>query len=172
MFKLKVPQLIGCLVIIASLCGVVAAQSRTKTHRAKATAICGNPTVRCNTSSSFEPNDLPFRIPRNAVIYDTELFYAVIVKSVAVPDGDCETFVSEPERLQAQALFPDRKVFTSRCTDPGNLFYSPISDAHRIMAVYAGINAAEANRALQVVKATSKFPGAYLRRMRTGFNGT
>jgi len=89
-----------------------------------------------------------------------------------VPDGDCETFVSEAERLQTQTLFPDRKVFTSRCTDPGNLFYSPISDAHRIMAVYAGITAAEANRTLQTVKASGKFPDAYLRRMRTGFNGT
>jgi hypothetical protein len=172
MLKLKVSQLIFCLVMIAALCGVVAAQPQRKLHRAKATAICGNPSVRCNTSVTFEPNDLPFRVPKHAVIFDTELFYAVIVKSVAVPEGDCETFVSESERLQAQALFTDRKVFTSRCTDPGNLFYAPISDAHRIMAVYAGITAAEANRALQTVKATGKFPGAYLRRMRTGFNGT
>ena len=167
--RLQVPLAMALVVVLA---GLVAAQSHAKPRRAKASAICGNPQVRCVSSVTFEPHDLPFRVPKNSVIFDTELFYAVIVKSVAVPEGDCETFVSEPERLQTQALFPDRKVFTSRCTDPGNLFYAPISDAHRIMAVFAGITAAEANRALQAVKATGKFPGAYLRRMRTGFNGT
>jgi hypothetical protein len=172
MLKLKLPQFAFCLVMIASLCGGVVAQSPRKSHRAKATAICGNPAARCNTSASFEPHDLPFRIPKNSVIFDTELFYAVIVKSVSASDGDCDTFVSEPERLQAQAMFPNRKVFTSRCTDPGNLFYFPINDNYRIMAVFAGTTAAEANRALQAVKASGKFPGAYLRRMRTGFNGT
>jgi len=172
MAELKRLRLPLAMLIVTLLSGSVFAQSYAKSRRAKATAICGNPQVRCNTSVTFEPNDLPFRIPKNAVIFDTELFYAVIVKSVAVPDGDCETFVSEAERLQTQTLFPDRKVFTSRCTDPGNLFYSPISDAHRIMAVYAGITAVEANRTLQTVKASGKFPDAYLRRMRTGFNGT
>jgi len=172
MAELKRLRLPLAMLIVTLLSGSVFAQSYGKPRRAKATAICGNPQVRCNTSVTFEPNDLPFRIPKNAVIFDTELFYAVIVKSVAVPDGDCETSVSEAERLQTQTLFPDRKVFTSRCTDPGNLFYSPISDAHRIMAVYAGITAAEANRTLQTVKASGKFPDAYLRRMRTGFNGT
>ena len=39
------------------------------------------------------------------------------------------------------------------------------------MAVYAGKAPAEANRMLAAVKATGKFPGANIRRMRTGFNG-
>ena len=172
MINVNARHLLVVTAAIAVFSVSTSAQSHTKPRRAKASAICGNPQARCVSSVTFEPHDLSFRVPKNSVIFDTELFYAVIVKSVAVPEGDCETFVSEPERLQAQALFPDRKVFTSRCADPGNLFYAPISDAHRIMAVYAGITATEANRALQAVRATGKFPGAYLRRMRTGFNGT
>lgn len=160
------------VLMIALSIGFVAAQSIPKPRRAKASAICGNPTARCVSSVTFEPNDLPFRIPKNAVIFDTELFYAVILKSVAASDDDCNTFVSEPERIAAQALFPDRKVFTSRCYEPGYLFYTNISDKHRIMAVYAGTTLAESKRSLEAVKATGKFPGAYVRRMRTGFNGT
>jgi hypothetical protein len=165
-------KLLFSVLVIAVLSSAIAAQSHTKPRRAKASAICGNPTVRCNTSVPFEPNDLPFRVPKNSVIFDTELFYAVILKSVAVSDDDCNTFVSEAERLSAQTVFPDRKVFTSRCTDPGNLFYSNVSDKHRIMAVYAGTTLAESKRALEAVNATRKFPGANIRRMRTGFNGT
>jgi endonuclease V-like protein UPF0215 family len=81
-------------------------------------------------------------------------------------------FVPEAERLRTQALFPDRKVFASRCADPETLFYTNTSSKHRFMAVYAGATPAEANRVLQAVKATGKFPSANLRRMRTGFNGT
>jgi hypothetical protein len=40
------------------------------------------------------------------------------------------------------------------------------------MAIYAGLTPAEANRMLAAVKATGKFPGANLRRMRATFNGT
>jgi hypothetical protein len=160
------------VLIVAVLCSAVVAQSHAKLRRAKASAICGNPTVRCNTSVTFEPFDLPFRVPKNAVIFDTELFYAVILKSVAVGDNDCDTFVPESERRAAQAMFPDRKVFTSRCVEVPHLFYSNISDKHRIMAVYAGTTLAESKRALEAVNANGKFPGAYLRRMRTGFNGT
>ena len=93
----------------------------------------------------------------------------------------CDVFIPETERLAAQALFPDRKVFSSRCIDPENLFYldetvktrvKNISETHRIMAVYAGTTLADAKRLLETVKATGKFPGANIRRIRTGFNGT
>jgi hypothetical protein len=40
------------------------------------------------------------------------------------------------------------------------------------MAVYAGATPSEAKRILATIKATGKFPGANIRRMRTGFNGT
>ena len=170
-FMLQASAFILVLMTAGAL-NLAAGQSHAQTHRAKKGSLCGNPMIACKTSNPFQPFDLPFRIPKTAVIFDTELFYAVILKSVAVSDGDCDTFVPEAERLKAQALFPDHKVFTSRCVDAGNMFYSNISDRHRIMAVYGGTTLAESKRMLAAVKATGKFPGAYLRRMRTGFNGT
>jgi hypothetical protein len=135
-------------------------------------AVCGDPRVPCKTIGTFEPHDLPFRLPANAVIYDTELFYAVMLKSVKSPADNCDVFVPESERLAAQALFPDHKVFSSRCTEPGQLYYTNTSANAHFMAVYAGATLAEANRMLATVQATGKFPGANIRRLRAGFNGT
>lgn len=165
----------GLAIAFIAACGLVDAafgQSHAARHRAKRASICGNPRMACKTKVNFHDYDLSFRVPASAVIYDTELFYAIILKSVPVADSDCNTFVSETERLAAQALFPDRKVFSSRCYEPGELFYTNTSPKHRMMAVYAGTNLAEAKRVLTAVRATGKFPGANLRRMRTGFNGT
>ena len=155
----------------------VTAQRRQATTHA---SICGNPKVPCQTSVTFPANDLPFRVPKKAVIVDTQPFYAIILKSMASENAGCDVFIPESDRLAAQKLFPDHKVFSSRCDDPENLFYldlkppkvTNISEGQRIMAVYAGINLAEANRMLAAVKATGKFPGANIRRLRTGFNGT
>lgn len=165
------------VIIAASALNPAAGQSHTQSHRASKGSICGNPKIACKTSVPFEIYDLPFRVPARAVIFDTELFYAIILKSVPTKEEDCRVFVSEPERMAAQVLFPDHKVFTSRCADPGEdnsgmLFYTNVSPKFRIMAVYGGTTLAESNRMLAAVKATGKFPGAYLRRMRTGFNGT
>ncbi len=143
-------------------------------------AICGNLKTACQTTATFQPNDLPFRVPKNAVIVDTVPFYAIILQSNSVSNDSCDVFIPERDRLLAQALFPDHKVFSSRCTDPENLFYLDLSsrqtrnlsETHRIMAVYAGPTIAEAQKMLAAVKATGKFPGANIRRMRTGFNGT
>jgi hypothetical protein len=101
---------------------VVAGQSRATSQRAKKGSICGNPLVACKTSVPFQPNDLPFRVPAKAVIFDTELFYAIILKSIPANEDECNVFIPETERLPAQALFPDHKVFTSRCVEPGELF--------------------------------------------------
>ena len=147
------------------------AQSRTTRKRPRG-SVCGNPKLPCRTSATFQSNDLPFRVPENSVIWDTELFYAVILKTLTSTEDNCDVFVSESERLQTQALFPERKVFANRCYDIENLFYTNVDPKFRIMAVYAGSTLAEANRVLESVKSTGKFPGAYLRRMRTGFNGT
>lgn len=149
-----------------------AGQSHAPRHRAKKGSICGNPMVACKTSVTFQPNDLPFRVPANSVIFDTELFYAIILKSVATREDDCDVFIPETERLQTQALFPDRKVFSSRCADVENLFYTNVNPKIRVMAVYAGTTLPEAKHVLQLVRATGKFPGATMRQMRTGFNGT
>jgi hypothetical protein len=159
------------LVAIAGLSGVAAGQSHVTRQRQRA-SICGNPKVVCKTSTTFQPNDLPFRLPKNSVIFDTELFYAVILKTIPAAEDDCNVFVPEAERLEAQTLFPDHKVFTNRCYDIENMFYTNVNSKFMFMAVYGGTTLAEAKRMLAAVKATGKFPGAYLRRMRTGFNGT
>jgi hypothetical protein len=121
---------------------------------------------------TFKDYDLPFQMPSNTVIYDTDLFYAIILQSVRAPADECEIFVSESDRLAAQALFPDHKVFTSRCYEPGEVGYSNTSNNAHFMAVYGGMSLAEANQMLAKVRATGKFPGANVRRMRAMVNGT
>ncbi len=149
-----------------------AASAEQKRRPARRLAVCGNPNLSCPSEATFKPYDLPFRLPANAVIYDTELFYAVILKSVTAPNDECEIFVPENERQAAQALFPDHKVFASRCFESGEVGYSNINPNAHFMAVYAGMTLADANRMLTAVKATGKFPGAYIRRLRAGINGT
>ena len=163
-----------CVIILGLLaCGLIS-NGASAQRRPRLGAVCGDPTVRCQTSVEFQPYQIPFRIPPQAVIWETEQFYAVILKSVRdqSPHGDCELFIPEPEREAAQALFPRRKVFTSRCMEPGDLFYTGVAENTRFMAVYAGRTRAEAQATLEKVKATGQFPGANLRRMRAGFNGT
>ena len=153
------------------------AQNRRATTHA---AICGDPKLKCKTTATFAENDLPFEVPKNSVIVDTVPFYAIILRSMAAKNDACDVFIPEADRLAAQALFPDHKVFSSRCTDPENLFYADVSsrntryfsETHRLLAVYAGTTLAEAKQTLARVQATGKYPGANIRRMRTGFNGT
>lgn len=165
--------------LAGNLPGDVLGQSHARISP-RAAPICGNPLVACKTTATFQPNDLPFRVPKDAVIIDTVPFYAIILQSVVGSPDRCDDFIPESERLAAQALFPDHKVFSSRCTDPENLRYEDVttrkfkslSDTHRIMAVYAGTSLAEAKQFLGKVKATGKYPGANIRRLRSGFNGT
>ena len=179
MSKLNLSQ---ALIVIAVICtGFLTCADAQRRRRSMIHAtICGNPKISCKTIATFQPNDLPFQVPKNAIIVDTEPFYAIILQSMAVNVDSCDVFIPEHDRLAAQAVFPEHKVFTSRCTDPENLFYldlsahksTNISETRRIMAVYAGQTLADANRMLTAVKATGKFSGANIRRMRTGFNGT
>src|SRR5215813_15390907 len=139
---------------------------------AKRLTVCGNPNITCKSAIKFQPYDLPFQMAESAVIYDTELFYAVILRSVPSPPDNCDNYIPEPERLDAQNLFPKNKVFTSRCAEPGQVSYTNTSPKAQFMAVYAGLTLADANRMLATVKATGKFPGANIRRMRAVINGT
>jgi hypothetical protein len=152
-------------------CRAARAQRKPAARPAPA-KVCGEPSAPCPSSMPFEPHDLRFRLPKNAVIFETEEFYAVVLKTLRVKDTDCETFVAEPERLAAQKLFPKRKVFTSRCADTLGVYYSTVAPEERVMALYAGNTRAEADLALKDVQATGKFPAAKLRRMHAGFNGT
>lgn len=148
------------------------ANAQRQRRPTKHLSVCGNPNVSCPSAATFQPYDLPFRMPQSAVIYDTELFYAIILKSVPTTNDNCDNYVAEPERLAAQALFPNLKVFASRCAEPGNLSYSNTNPKTNFMAVYAGTTLAEANRVLATVQAMRKFPGANMRRMRAVMNGT
>ena len=170
--KLRFPLLFSSLAIVASLAMTPGATETLAQRPAKRGSICGNPQLPCKTVGTFKPNDLPFRIPQNSVIFDTELFYAVVLKSMPAKDDNCDIFISEEERLQAQASFPENKVFASRCVDIENLFYTGVKPNTRILAVYAGPTLDDARHLLGKVNETGKFPGAMIRRMRTGYNGT
>ncbi len=141
-------------------------------NKAKGGKVCGDPTVKCKTTVPFEANDLPFQIPANANIWESAEFYAVILKSVSSPNDSCDVFVPEAERLAAQSLFPKMKVFSSRCTMAGAVYFSNVAPNQQFMAVFAGTTKAQANQMLATVKATGKYPGANIRKMQTGFNGT
>jgi hypothetical protein len=157
---------------ITPLLAAPGAAAQTRRKPAKRPSVCGNPNVTCGGEITFQPNELPFRMPKNAVIYDTDLFYAVILQSVPSAEESCDNFIPEPERLAAQTLFTQNKVFTTRCAMPGQVSYSNTNPKAQFMAVYAGTTQAEANRMLAKVKATGKFPGANIRRMRAVMNGT
>jgi hypothetical protein len=168
-----------CVVLLGLLAsgfaprGIASAQRRRAARRLA--VVCGDPSVRCRTSVEFEPHQLPFEVPPRAVIYESEKFYAVILKSTRDKTQDCASptiFVPEADRLEAQKLFPHNKVFASRCYEAGNSYYEGIDPEVMFMAVYAGRTRSEAQAMLAKVKATGKFSDAYLKRTSTGFNGT
>jgi hypothetical protein len=147
------------------------AQSRPPRVQTTKGRICGDPTVRCRTSVPFDDWTLPFEVPKNGVIWESERFYVIMLESV--PAGiDCSKFIPETDRTTVQAKFPKNKVFTSRCDDPTNLYYSNTDRNQMFMAIFAGRTRAEADRLLLKIKADGGYPGANIRRMTTGFNGT
>jgi hypothetical protein len=166
-------RLFGGALVCLLLAGAGAFAQRRGARRPTRGAVCGDPSAACRTSYEFRAYDLPFRIPASAVIWESEPFYAVILKSVKAADDNCQQFISEDERQAAQALFPHNKVFTDRaCGEPGEPYYTGTRAEVRFMAAYAGRTQAEAAKFLAQVQATGKFPGANLRRMSIGFNGT
>src|SRR5258708_40278094 len=86
---------VALIAIATALCFFAGAISAQKRRSARHGAICGGPTVPCKTSATFPPNDLPFRVPATANIYDTDLFYPVMLKSLSVSEGNCHTFVPD-----------------------------------------------------------------------------
>ena len=164
----------GVVLVCLLSAGAGKAQRERARQPQRKGSVCGDPTLQCRTGDlKFEPHDLPFRISPRAMIWESELFYAVILQSMRAAEEDCLKFVPEDERQATQALFPRHKVFTDRgCGEPGETYYTGTQPGARFMAVYAGRTRAEANALLARVKATGKFPGANLRRMSIGFNGT
>lgn len=113
----------------------------------------------------FKPHQMPFELPDDGVAraeVRSERFYAVLLAS----PPPCS--VTEPQRLEIQAQFPDRKVFATLfdCEDGEDLItYTNVRAGVGFIAVYAGRTPAEAREFLAAILKSGKFPGANLRRM-------
>lgn len=126
--------------------------------------VCPDPARPC---PGFKAHDLSFALPAAGAARAEDRsapFYAVILRTVP------RCAVGERERLAAQAQFPGRKVFATRfeCDEDAenNVTYTGVDARYGFLAVYAGDSRAQADSALARVRATGRFPGANLRRMR------
>jgi len=133
-------------------------------------AVCSNPSVPCATTYAFKPYQLPFKIaetPTFGRTYRSVFFYAVILRSSPARNEpvDCGQ-IPERVRLRTQLMFPGRKVFASHfgCAEE-LVLYSNVNQSFNFMAVYGGRTNAQARSMLARVRATRRFPGAYIRRM-------
>ena len=155
--------------LVVFFCAVVLAQRRN------IGSVCGDPNAKCRLASDFQPNELAFdHGGPNSIIAESKPFYAIILKSIRLPQDQsgCETKFPETERLAAQALFPKNKVFAKRCDEAAQNFYTNVTDNTTFLGVYAGLTLTQAKALLKTVDATGKFPGASIRRMKVGINGT
>jgi len=124
--------------------------------------ICPDPALPC---AGFKEHDLSFARPGDGVPKAEEKsqpFFAVIVAS-AKPCG-----LAEKERVRIQALFPARKVFSSRFECDGdvenNVTYTNVDRDRAFVAVYGGASAEEARRVADEARAKG-FRDANVRRM-------
>ena len=147
----------------------VAAQSFSSSAQSLG-AVCSSPSAPCPTKYSFEPYHLPFEINQQLTFgrtYKSAPFYAVILESLPAQDeaGECK-HIEESARLEAQALFPERKVFASHfeCAEE-LILYTGVNQSFNFMAVYGGATKAQANKMLDRVRATNRFPSANIRKM-------
>src|SRR5690242_20294873 len=134
---------------------------------AAASAVCPDP---AKPYAGFRARELSFRLANDGVARAEQRsapFFAVILAS-----GKACAF-GERERSEAQALFPDAKVFAARFECDGdvenNVSYTNTDPKAGIIAVHAGADRAAAEAMLARVKATGKFPGANVRRMQVRF---
>ncbi len=125
--------------------------------------VCPDPARPC---TGFAAHDLSFVLPTDGVAraeVRSDSFFAVILRS-----GE-RCSLGERERRTAQAAFPRNKVFVQRfeCDDDAEnrVTYTNVSPRAGFMAVHAGATRAQANAFHARVRATGRFPGAYLRRM-------
>ena len=132
-------------------------------------SLCHDPTKPCHSSYTFAPYQQPYTIKDKLIFgksYKSQTFYAIVLKSVkATGEPDC-SYVNETERLEVQAIWPTRKVFTSRFSCPEELvLYENTDQSFNFLAVYAGTNLNEARRVLSEVKTKDRYPHAYIKRI-------
>jgi hypothetical protein len=168
---LKRRTLLLSILIIGLSITCFSQKARTKVRYGK---ICADPTVTCKGQGDFQPGDLVFDTGKNFVIYESEPFYGIVLKSVKLSDwGDCEKpSFKEPERAQIQTDFSHNKVFMLNCFEAGTNYYTGVADKTAFIAVYAGRTLSEANTFLKTVQGTNRYPGVKVRKMRIGVNGT
>lgn len=130
-------------------------------------AVCSDPAKPC---PGFKPHDLSFPLKKDGVARDEQRsapFFAVILAS-----GKPCAF-GEKQRAEAQALFPEAKVFAARFECDGdvenNVLYTNVDPKTGFIAVHAGADRAAADAMLVRVKAAGRFPGANVRRMQVRF---
>lgn len=162
-----VPMKESSRIFIILLTGLLASAVTTKAQVVG--TVCHDPRVRCNTSYSFAPYQLPFTIKDKLIYgktYKSQSFYAIVLKSVkATGEADC-SYVNENERLEVQAIWPTRKVFTSRFSCPEELvLYENTDQSFNFLAVYAGATLNEARRVLRDAKKNGRYPQAYIKRI-------
>jgi len=128
--------------------------------------VCPDPRQPCADVETFHTNELSFRL-HSKFKGDrgqdrSRPFYAVILKSAAL----CG--IADAERVAAQAVFPDRKVFVHQLHCNGfsdKATYTNVNGKAGFIGVYAGRTEAEARAFLDEVKAAGRYPDANLRRM-------
>ncbi len=127
-----------------------------------AAEVCGDPAQPC---AGFRDNDLSFARESTGTARAEEVsaaFFAVILKSAE------RCTIPEAERRRIQALFPKRKVFSSRFECDGdaenNVKYTNAEEKRAFVAVYAGGVQADADKLLAEARAKG-FADANVRRM-------
>jgi hypothetical protein len=116
---------------------------------------------------------LPWEFGKNAVIAESEFFYAVIVRSEKLMNAQsCDTTMPDAERLELQSSFPNNKVFAMRCVEPGFSSYTSVPADVAFIAVFAGRSPIESARLLRQIKSAGKYRNAYVKRMQAYINGT
>ncbi len=162
------------LASLSALVLIVLVSASYAQKKPKAGRVCGDPTVDCKGGSDFQPFDLPFEVGSNNVIFESERFYGIVLKSVKMKDwGNCEKpLFPESERLSIQEMFPHNKVFALNCFETGLNYYTGVAQQTAFIGVYAGRTLAEANKFLKTVRATGKFGDVRVRQLKIGVNGT
>ena len=170
--EMKMKKILGAILLAVFFCILTSAiNAQRKSQLGK---VCGDPTAACRNRENFQPYELPFEYGKNAVITQSQLFYAIILKSIRLnaDDSNCANAIPERDRTDAQILFPHNMVFVMRCWESGQNSYTNVADHVSFIGVYAGTTPAQANAFLKTVKATGKFNRATLRRTRVQINGT
>jgi hypothetical protein len=137
--------------------------------------VCPNPAAPCRPHSyTFQPYELSLYLPKELAwmtSHYSQPFYAILLRSMKAmpaenPTDECRGYFAEDERLKVQAMFPQRKVFSSRngCFGPGMVWYTNVDPKYNFLAVYAGTTLEEARRFLKQVQAKG-FRDATIRKM-------